>query len=74
MLTEFIEIAAELLLLIQLNHDPDCIVIGGGLSAIQGLGEQLSDALGALRLGEMRPPALRIARHGDSSGPAAPRC
>ncbi|WP_280638344.1 ROK family protein [Rhizobium sp. L245/93] len=67
-LTEFIEIAAELLLLIQLNHDPDCIVIGGGLSAIQGLGEQLSDALGALRLGEMRPPALRIARHGDSSG------
>jgi N-acetylglucosamine kinase len=67
-LAEFSDIAAELLLLIQLNHDPDCIVIGGGLSAIPELGARLAHSLGALRLGEMRLPELRVALHGDSSG------
>jgi N-acetylglucosamine kinase len=67
-LAEFADIAAELLLLIQLNHDPDCIVIGGGLSAIPDIGLRLENALRSLRLGEMRLPAICVARHGDSSG------
>jgi N-acetylglucosamine kinase len=67
-MAEWAEIAAELLLTIQLAHDPDCIVIGGGLSGIPDVTTRLETAFGDLRLGEMRLPAIRVAIHGDSSG------
>lgn len=67
-LSEWAEIAAELLLTIQLDHDPDCIVIGGGLSRIPNLVPLLEKPFEAIRLGKMRMPAIRVARHGDSSG------
>uniref|UniRef100_UPI0031017C9B ROK family protein n=1 Tax=Neorhizobium sp. EC2-8 TaxID=3129230 RepID=UPI0031017C9B len=67
-MSQWAEIAAELLLLIQLTHDPDCIVIGGGLSRIAGIVELLETPFASARLGEMHMPAVRVAVHGDSSG------
>lgn len=67
-LSEWVNIAAEFLLIIQLAHDPDCIVLGGGLSRIPDLAARLQAPFQALLLGEMQTPAMRTAVHGDSSG------
>lgn len=67
-LGEWADIAAELLLTIQLDHDPDCIVIGGGLSGLPDIVARLETALMSIRLGETRLPVIRIAAHGGSSG------
>lgn len=67
-MSEWATIAAELLLTIQLSHDPDCIVIGGGLSGIPDVVRLLETPFKNIRLGEMRIPTLRVAVHGDSSG------
>jgi N-acetylglucosamine kinase len=67
-LCEWAEIAAELLLTIQLDHDPDCIVIGGGLSGLPDVVSRLETALKVIRLGETRLPVIRVAVHGGSSG------
>lgn len=61
-------LAGELLLAIQLAHDPDCIVLGGGVSKMPGVTERLTAALDAARLGAMRLPVIAVAQHGDSSG------
>lgn len=61
-------LAGELLLALQLAHDPDCIVLGGGLSQMPGVDTRLAAALSRSRLGAMQPPEIRLARHGDSSG------
>lgn len=53
---------------IQLMLDPDCIVIGGGLSNMGGITDRLTASLAALRLGQARLPEIRTAQHGDSSG------
>ncbi len=66
--SQWAQITAELLLLIQLTQDPDCIVIGGGLSGIPGIIEHLDKPFQNIRLGEMHMPVVRIAVHGDSSG------
>lgn len=62
------DIAAEVLLTLQLLLDPDCIVLGGGLSRMPDLIARLEPALAARLLRHTRMPALRLARHGDSSG------
>ncbi len=67
-MADWAAIAAELLFEIQIHHDPDCIVIGGGLSAIPGILDILEKGLSAIPLGNMRPPVLKLAIHGDSSG------
>jgi len=67
-LDEWTELVGELLYTIQVSHDPDCIVIGGGVSRMPDITIRLSDALLRLKLGEMNPPEIRVARHGDSSG------
>lgn len=67
-LWQWAEIAAELLLIIQLTHDPDCIVLGGGLSRIPDVVSLVEKPFQSLKLGEMRLPAIRSAIHGDSSG------
>jgi N-acetylglucosamine kinase len=67
-LSEWAEIVAELLLLIQLAHDPDCIVLGGGLSSIPDVISLIETPFKSIRLGEMGLPVIRVAVNGDSSG------
>lgn len=62
------DLAGECLDTIQLLLDPDCIVLGGGLSRVPGMAERLTEALAAHRLGAARSPRIVVARHGDSSG------
>jgi len=64
----WLEIVAELLNTIQLCMDPDCIVLGGGLSNIPNLADSLSQALTKVALPRVRQPDINIARFGDSSG------
>ncbi|WP_231592659.1 ROK family protein [Pelagovum pacificum] len=62
------DIAGDVLDTIQLALDPDCIVIGGGLSNLPGVADRLTTSLEALRLGSARMPLITVAQHGDSSG------
>ena len=62
------DLTGECLDTIQLMLDPDCIVLGGGLSNLPGVERRLTDALAKRRLGRVRLPSIRRARHGDSSG------
>lgn len=62
------DITAEALLTLQLMLDPDCVVLGGGLSRMPGLIDRLEPAFRARLLRHTRMPALRLAHHGDSSG------
>lgn len=62
------DLVGEMLYTLQLTLDPQVVVLGGGLSNIPGLPERLTEALLALRLGQARPPLIRVAQHGDSSG------
>ncbi|MCC6007359.1 MAG: ROK family protein [Rhodobacteraceae bacterium] len=61
-------IAARLIETLQMAYDPDCIVLGGGLSRMPGLLEQLRAALpDPPHYGQMAAE-LRLAEGGDSSG------
>ena len=62
------EIAAVMLRSIILTADPDCIVLGGGLSRAEGLLETLAGPLPRDLPGGITPPPLRLAQGGDSSG------
>jgi predicted NBD/HSP70 family sugar kinase len=61
-------ILCELLRSIQATVDPDCIVLGGGLSRMEGILELLIERMPMHLIGGMRRPALKIAKFGDSSG------
>lgn len=61
-------IAAELVHAVQLFADPDCLVLGGGLSKLPGLPDRLGDALEQVRLPIGGRPRILPARFGDSSG------
>lgn len=67
-MNDWADLTAECLVTMQLVLDPDCIVLGGGLSNIAGVAEQLSAAFEKRRLGTTRIPPIRTARFGDSSG------
>lgn len=62
------DLLCELIHTIQLTVDPDCVVIGGGLSRMAGLADDLSVAFEAHKLPGVRSPVFRIAEHGDASG------
>lgn len=62
------ELMAELIQALQVTFDPDCIVIGGGLSKIPNLGDRITAALPGVLLAGTQAPAVRIAKFGDSSG------
>ena len=62
------DLVCELLRTIQGTVDPDCVVIGGGLSQIQGIEARLSERLLGHRITGARAPAIRVAAFGDSSG------
>ena len=48
--------------------DPEVIVLGGGLSRIDGMAQDISDALRSVQLKGFRTPEVRIAEGGDASG------
>ncbi len=60
-------ITASLLDTIALAHDPDVIVLGGGVSRMPGIVQRLSEALDQIILSD-RAPVLRLAEGGDRSG------
>ena len=62
------DVAGDCLAAIQITLDPDCIVLGGGLSNMPGIVDRLAAAMRRHRLGRTPLPALRLARHGDASG------
>jgi len=64
----WLEIVCEALLVIQLSFDPDCVVLGGGLSRIDGIVERLSNRFSLRCLPGSNPPEIKKARFGDSSG------
>lgn len=61
-------IAAELIHTLQMTIDPECVVLGGGLTLIPGIAERIQKAFEAIRLAPTRAPAIVIARFGASSG------
>jgi predicted NBD/HSP70 family sugar kinase/fructoselysine-6-P-deglycase FrlB-like protein len=65
---DWLSLLAELLHTIQLATDPEIIVLGGGLSRIEGLPERLAAAYARRALPNTRAPEIRLARFGDASG------
>lgn len=61
-------LVADLMLTITRTSDPDCIVLGGGLSKIEGVVEDLSAALQVAQFNGFPIPDLRLAQGGDASG------
>jgi predicted NBD/HSP70 family sugar kinase/fructoselysine-6-P-deglycase FrlB-like protein len=64
----WLDLLAELIHTIQLTVDPDCVVLGGGLSRMAGLADDLAKTFEAHKLPVVRSPIFRIAEHGDASG------
>ncbi|MFD1198916.1 ROK family protein [Brucella gallinifaecis] len=67
-LDDWADLMAESLLTMQLILDPDCFVLGGGLSNMNGIAELITNAFEKRKLGPTRIPAIRTAQFGDSSG------
>ena len=64
----WLDVLCELVHMIQLTIDPDCIVLGGGLSRIESIVGSLADRFARHRLTGTDAPAFLAARFGDSSG------
>ncbi len=62
------DLVCELLRTIQSTVDPDCVVLGGGLSRIDGIAARLTDRLPAHAISGARIPVIVVAKFGDSSG------
>lgn len=61
-------VVCELFRTIQATVDPDCIVLGGGMSRIPDVEKLLLKHLPDHLLEGGRPPAVLLAKYGDSSG------
>ncbi len=61
-------LVAELLLTITMMIDPDCIVLGGGLSLVDGVTAELSAGLVAAQLPGFAVPRIVLAEGGETSG------
>lgn len=64
----WLHIVAALIASLQCTTDPDCIVLGGGLSNIAGVAGKISASLPQAILRGTTPPAILKAKFGDSSG------
>lgn len=64
----FIELLASSMVTLILSYDPDVIALGGGLSKITLIYEQLPSAVSSLLLKGVKVPAILPAHFGDSSG------
>lgn len=62
------DLTADLLRNLTLTADPDMIVLGGGLSQIEGVCDDLSAALRRAQIGDYNIPLIALAQGGDSSG------
>jgi N-acetylglucosamine kinase len=62
------ELAGELLHTLTLTVDPDLIVLGGGLSRIDGIVAELTAAAKNAQIGDFDVPPLVLAQGGDTSG------
>lgn len=62
------DLVVEMLMALCLTIDPACIVLGGGLSKIDGVVTDLTAGLARAQLAGFRLPALRLAEGGDASG------
>lgn len=62
------QIVAELMRSLVHVIDPEVIVLGGGLSQIEGVVDALSAALSATRLSDFAIPRIVLAEGGDASG------
>lgn len=62
------DLVAELLLSITFTVDPQVVVLGGGLSRIPDLCDDLHEALSAVQLKGFAVPDIRLAQGGDASG------
>jgi predicted NBD/HSP70 family sugar kinase len=62
------ELMAELLVAITVTLDPDVIVLGGGLSGVAGLCEDLTKAMGQAHIPGLALPRLAVAEGGDATG------
>lgn len=66
--TAWTELLADLVKTLILVVDPDCVVLGGGLSKIEGLVPALDAALRKIQLPGFGIPPLLLAEGGDASG------
>ncbi|HIP22680.1 MAG TPA: ROK family protein, partial [Rhodobacteraceae bacterium] len=64
----WLSLIAALVASLQCTLDPDCIVLGGGLSNIAGVAERLSAAAAPVMLKGTSAPTILKAKYGDSSG------
>ncbi|PWG18670.1 ROK family protein [Salibaculum griseiflavum] len=64
----WLEMMGELMLTMVQTVDPDCIVIAGGLSRIEGLVSDLTEALAAAQIKGFDTPPILLAEGGDASG------
>ena len=62
------EMTAELLHTLTMTVDPDLIVLGGGLSRIEGVVDDLSNAALRAQIGTFGTAKLALAEGGDTSG------
>ena len=62
------DLVAELLITLVFTADPAAIVLGGGLSQIDGVADDLTVALRAAQLPGFAIPRILIAQGGDASG------
>lgn len=62
------EFVAELLMTLTLTFDPEMVVLGGGLSNIDGVAEDLTSALLAEQFRDFAIPKIVVAQGGDASG------
>ncbi len=61
-------LVADLIVTLQRTCDPDCVVIGGGLSQIDGLVAGLTQLISADQFAGFDVPQICIAQGGDTSG------
>ncbi len=67
-MTVWADILCELLRTIQSTVDPDCVVLGGGLSRMSGIVELIEERMPLALIHGMRFPVVAVARFGDASG------
>ena len=64
----WLDLATEFLVTLSFTLDPQVIVIGGGLSRVPGLTDDLTRRLAQATLKSFPIPAIRLAEGGDASG------
>ena len=61
-------LVAELLLTVTLMIDPDCVILGGGLSTVPGVADDIAATLAHAQLSGFATPDILIADGGETSG------